>query len=196
MPGVAVDPAAVEAVRDDARATRARSVRRARTPRPACCSAAWLANASRRRRGPRAARVARAVPAGERPRDVARLLGVDQLVHHRPGERLERLGHAQHAQLRAGLEQPGRAAGRDAVRAVERREVVVEREHEAQPLDRPLVARAGARSSPRHAASASRSSPSMSIARRTTSRAPRGAAPARRERGGSLGHTGFTTTSA
>ena len=62
-------------------------------------------------------------------------LRVDQLLDDRPGERLERLRLAQHAQLRARLDDAAEQRV-VAVRAVERLEVVVEREHEAHAGDR------------------------------------------------------------
>ena len=98
----------------------------------------------RQRRRPRALGVPRAVAAGERPGDVAGALGVDQLLDDRPRQRLERLRLPQHAQLRARLHDAAEQRVR-AVRAVERFEVVVEREHEAQPGERRLRRRLGAR---------------------------------------------------
>src|SRR6478609_6417141 len=88
-----LDPAAVEAVVDDVAGDAGK--------RPGLLDAeAGLLERGLvgERLGPRggigAAVVAGAVPAGELPRDVARLLGVDQLVHHRPGQRLERIRRA------------------------------------------------------------------------------------------------------
>jgi hypothetical protein len=75
----------------------------------------------------------------QRPGDVARGLRVDQLLDDRPRERLERLGLAQHAQLRAGTDDPAEHRV-GPVRAVERLKVVVERQHEAQALDRRRLA--------------------------------------------------------
>ena len=124
----------VELARATASATRA-SVRDWVGASPAASSAAALASLSAvgAHHGPCGCFVAVAVR--ERPCDVAGALGVDQLLDDRPRQRLERLRLAQHAQLRARLHDPAEERV-GTVGAMERLEVVVEREHEPQAFDR------------------------------------------------------------
>ena len=190
MPGVAVDPAAVEAVVDDVAGDAGeRPGLRGRRGRPAS-SAAWLANASRA--GAAQAPLSCRVPcaAGELPRDVARLLRCRSAGTSppRPAPRTDRACAVTRSFGLALSARP--SSGSDAVRAVERREVVVEREHEAQPLDRPLVAaQVDVVASPRRLGEQQLAvddhRPADDVRRRTRA-APAADAAAR------LGHTGVT----